>query len=56
MKQELTFKPIFSACLAVNPPGQKLQRQLQVVFQCVKLLDITAKPDFAKEEPWTELL
>ena len=56
MKQELTSEPIFSACLAVNPPGQKLQRQLQVVLQCVKLLDITAKTDIAKEEPWTEFL
>ena len=56
MKQELTFRPIFFACLAVNPPGQKLQRQLQVVLQCVKLLDVTAKTDVAKEEPRTELL
>ena len=49
-------KPTLSARLAASLPGQKLQRQLQVVFQGPQLLDVAAKTDVVKEEAWTEFL
>lgn len=45
-----------SVCLMGNPPGQKLQRQLQVVFQGLQLLNVTTEADIVKEESRTELL
>lgn len=43
------FKKALAALPFISIPGKKLQRQLQVVFQSLKLKDITASTDIAKE-------
>ena len=40
----------------VSLPGQKLQGQLQVALQRLKLSSVTAETDIVKEESWAKFL